>query len=128
MLDGSSVKYSIALSCFFVRPDLPRLRSYETSLGLTELRAPVQITYAILSIPSTLLIKRFSPAKVIAVGAAIWSIAASCQAAAFNPAGLYVCRLFVGVGESFFATSVTVYFSYWCVALPFAPSRLPTPG
>jgi hypothetical protein len=40
------------------------------------------------------------PSTAISIGALIWSIAATCQAATFNPAGLYACRFFVGVGES----------------------------
>jgi hypothetical protein len=46
-----------------------------------------------------MLAKAYLPSRTIAAGALIWSIAATCQAAAYNPAGLYVCRLFVGVGE-----------------------------
>jgi hypothetical protein len=36
----------------------------------------------------------------------IWSIGATCQAATFNRAGLFVCRLFVGVGEAMFGTFI----------------------
>ncbi|KAI5476042.1 MFS general substrate transporter [Pseudohyphozyma bogoriensis] len=77
VLNGSDTAYSIALCCFF-------------------------ITYILLSVPGTLLSKAIQPSTAISAGALIWSIAATCQAAAFHPAGLYVCRLFVGVGESFF--------------------------
>ncbi|KAI5479118.1 high-affinity nicotinic acid transporter [Pseudohyphozyma bogoriensis] len=88
VLDGSDTKYSIALSCFF-------------------------ITYIVLSIPGTLLAKQILPSTSIACGALIWSIAATCQAAAMNPAALYVCRLFVGVGEAMFGQSMALYFTYW---------------
>ena len=74
VLDGSDTNYSLALSCFY-------------------------ITYIVLSVPGTLLAKAILPSTSIACGALIWSIAATCQAAAKNPAGLFVCRLFVGVGE-----------------------------
>ena len=74
VLEGSDTNYSIALSCFF-------------------------ITYIIFSIPGTLLAKAILPSTSIAAGALIWSTAATCQAAALNPAGLYVSRLFVGIGE-----------------------------
>lgn len=43
----------------------------------------------------------------------IWSIAASCQAAVTNPAGVYVCRLFVGIGEAFFGQAMVFYLSLW---------------
>lgn len=43
----------------------------------------------------------------------IWSIAATCQAAAFNKAGLYVCRLFVGIGESMFGQAMALHLSFW---------------
>lgn len=43
----------------------------------------------------------------------IWSIAATCQAAITNPTGLYICRLFVGVGEAMFGQAMALYFSYW---------------
>ncbi|GAA6007931.1 hypothetical protein JCM11491_006544 [Sporobolomyces phaffii] len=82
------VQYSIALSCFF-------------------------ITYILFSIPGTLLAKQFNPSRTIAIGALIWSIGATCQAAAFNPAGLYVTRLFVGVGEAMFGQAMAFHLSCW---------------
>ncbi|KAJ7506104.1 major facilitator superfamily domain-containing protein [Mycena galericulata] len=88
VLRGSDTNYSLALSCFF-------------------------ISYIILSIPGTLLAKAILPSTSIAIGAVIWSIAATCQAAAFSPAALYVCRIFVGVGESMFSQSMALYFTYW---------------
>lgn len=88
VLDGDDTKYSIALSCFF-------------------------ITYILLSIPGTLLAKQFNPSRTIAIGALIWSIGATCQAAAFNPAGLYVTRLFVGVGEAMFGQAMAFHLSLW---------------
>ncbi|KAJ7146696.1 MFS general substrate transporter [Mycena epipterygia] len=88
VLNGSDTNYSLALSCFF-------------------------ITYIVLSVPGTLLAKAISPSTSIAIGALIWSIAATCQAAAFSPAGLFVCRLFVGVGEALFGQSMALYFTYW---------------
>lgn len=88
VLDGKDQNYSIALSCFF-------------------------ITYIVLSIPGTLAAKHFLPSRTIACGSAIWAIAATCQAATQNPAGLYVCRLFVGVGESLFGQAMALHLSYW---------------
>jgi len=42
-----------------------------------------------------------------------WSIAATCQAAAYNRAGLFVCRLFVGVGEAMFGQAMAFHLSLW---------------
>ncbi|KIR52877.1 high-affinity nicotinic acid transporter [Cryptococcus gattii Ru294] len=88
LLEGKDTNYSIALCCFFV-------------------------TYILFSIPGTLLAKQFTPSRSIACGAMIWSIAATCQAAAFNKAGLYVCRLFVGIGESMFGQAMALHLSFW---------------
>jgi MFS family permease len=64
-------------------------------------------------VPGTLLAKQINPSYSIAFGALTWSIAATCQAAAFNPAGLYVCRLFVGIGESMFGQAMAFHLSLW---------------
>lgn len=88
VLRGSDTNYSIALSCFF-------------------------ITYIIFSVPGTLLSKAILPSTSISIGCLIWSIAASAQAATVNPAGVYVCRLFVGVGEAMFGQSMALYFTFW---------------
>jgi MFS family permease len=66
-----------------------------------------------LSVPGTLLAKAILPSTSIAIGALIWSIAATCQAAAFTPGALFVCRLFVGVGEALFGQAMALYFTYW---------------
>ncbi|WVR06040.1 hypothetical protein IAU60_003068 [Kwoniella sp. DSM 27419] len=88
VLDNEDRNYSIALSMFFV-------------------------TYIVFSIPGTLLAKQFVPSRSIACGALIWSIAATCQAAAFSKGGLYVCRLFVGIGEAMFGQAMALHLSYW---------------
>ncbi|WWD17699.1 hypothetical protein CI109_102140 [Kwoniella shandongensis] len=88
VLEGKDSNYSIALTMFY-------------------------ITYIVFSVPGTLLAKQFLPSRSIACGALIWSIAATCQAATFNPAGLYVCRLFVGVGEAMFGQAMGLHLSYW---------------
>lgn len=87
-LHGSDKNYSIALSCFY-------------------------ITYICLSIPGTLLAKHMNPSRSIAFGAVTWSIAATCMAAATNPAGVFVCRLFIGVGEAFFGQAMALHLSFW---------------
>ncbi|WVQ82750.1 hypothetical protein IAT38_004882 [Cryptococcus sp. DSM 104549] len=88
ILDNKDSNYSTALCMFFV-------------------------TYIVFSIPGTLLAKQFLPSRSIACGAMIWSVAATCQAAVTNKAGLYVCRLFVGVGESMFGQAMALHLSFW---------------
>ncbi|KDE03412.1 hypothetical protein MVLG_06078 [Microbotryum lychnidis-dioicae p1A1 Lamole] len=88
VLDNDDTKYSIALSCFF-------------------------ITYVVFSIPGTMLAKATSPSTSISIGALIWSIAASCQAAATSPTGFYVARLFVGIGEALFGQAMSFHLSLW---------------
>jgi MFS family permease len=60
-----------------------------------------------------LLARQFNPSRTIAIGAMTWSVAAACQAAAVNPAGLYVCRLFVGIGEAMFGQAMGLHLSFW---------------
>ena len=43
----------------------------------------------------------------------IWSIAATCQAAAQNRAGIFTCRLFVGIGEAMFGQAMAFHLSLW---------------
>lgn len=57
--------------------------------------------------------QQISPSTSISIGALIWALGASCQAAVQNPAGLYVCRLFVGVGEAMFGQSMALYLAMW---------------
>ncbi|KAI9638179.1 major facilitator superfamily domain-containing protein [Dioszegia hungarica] len=87
-LNNSDTNYSIALVCFF-------------------------ITYIVFSIPGTLLAKQYNPSTTIAIGCLIWSVAATCQAAAMNPAGVFVCRLFVGIGEAMFGQAMAFHLSLW---------------
>ncbi|BGP37061.1 hypothetical protein JCM10449v2_000965 [Rhodotorula kratochvilovae] len=95
------------LSAYLDRGNLGNARLQgleETVLGDNDTRYSIalSITYILLSVPGTLLAKQFLPSTTIAFGALCWSIAATCQAGVTNPAGLYVCRLFVGVGEACF--------------------------
>lgn len=81
-------KYSIALSCFF-------------------------ITYITFSIPGTLAAKALNPSLTISCGALVWSLATSAQALCQNATGLYVCRLFIGLGEAFFGQAIAFYLTLW---------------
>ena len=64
-------------------------------------------------IPGTLLAKHFNPSYTIGAGCLVWSIAASCQATAVNRAGIFVSRLFLGIGEASTATAIIFYLSIW---------------
>ncbi|PVF99566.1 MFS general substrate transporter [Serendipita vermifera] len=88
LLGGSDTKYSVVLTMFFV-------------------------TYIVLSVPGTLLAKAWVPSRSIALGALIWSCAASGMAGAQNYASIIVCRLFIGVGEAMFGQAVALYYSMW---------------
>lgn len=49
----------------------------------------------------------------IAFGVCFWGAASLLQCAAFNLAGLAVCRVFIGVGEGLFGTGILYYLSLW---------------
>lgn len=104
-LDNSDTNYSIALVCFY-------------------------LTYIIFAIPGTLASKYFLPSTGLGIGCFVWSAGATCMAATSNPAGVYVCRLLVGIGtsisscrcqvsrltvpgEAMFGQAVALTFSYW---------------
>ncbi|KAJ7826789.1 major facilitator superfamily domain-containing protein [Mycena olivaceomarginata] len=92
VLRGSDTNYSIALSCFY-------------SASFSNLHSAIRPRHA----PC----KSDTPVHRHLIGALIWSIAATCQAATFSPAALYVSRLFVGAGESLFGQSMWLYLTYW---------------
>ncbi|GAA5991558.1 hypothetical protein JCM10908_005762 [Rhodotorula pacifica] len=92
VLDNNPTKYSLALCSFFI----------------TYHRFSI-----IFNIPGILAAKRFPPSRTIAFGAYLWSTAATCQGAVQNAPGLYVCRLLVGIGESFFGNAIAFYLSLW---------------
>lgn len=72
-LNNNDTYYSLALVCFY-------------------------ITYVVFAIPGTLAGKHFLPSTSLAIGCLLWSVAATCMASTFNPAGVFVCRLVVGIG------------------------------
>ncbi|EIM83806.1 MFS general substrate transporter [Stereum hirsutum FP-91666 SS1] len=88
LLDSSDTKYSVVLCIFYV-------------------------TYISLSIPGTLLAKAILPSYSIALGALIWSIAATGMAGAQSFGAVITCRLFVGIGEALFGQAVTFHYSLW---------------
>lgn len=88
LLGNNDIKFSVVLCAFY-------------------------ITYIVFSIPGTLLSRRITPSTSMALGAMIWSIAASAMAGAHNYPSLIICRLFIGIGEALFGQTVSFYFSLW---------------
>lgn len=75
VLSNNDKHFSFALSCFF-------------------------ITYIVFSIPGTLFSKIVPPSTSLGLGCFLWSAGAAGIAATHNPAGVFVCRMFIGLGES----------------------------
>src|ERR1700731_774461 len=86
VLGGSDTRFIVCLSMFYV-------------------------SYIALNIPGNMLAKVLPPAKALALASFVWGVAATCQAAVTNYAGLIVCRLFIGVGEAGFGAAVALYYS-----------------
>ena len=86
VLGGSDTRFSVCLSMFYV-------------------------SYIALNIPGNMLAKVLPPSKSLALATFVWGVAATCQAAVTNYAGLIVCRLFIGVGEAGFGAAVALYYS-----------------
>ncbi len=57
--------------------------------------------------------KYLLPSTALGMGCALWAIAGTCMASASSPAGVYVCRLFLGIGEATFGQAVALTCSYW---------------
>ncbi|GAO48440.1 MFS general substrate transporter [Saitoella complicata NRRL Y-17804] len=95
-----------------------KLQGLETSLHLTDTEFSVvlacfYVAYIVFNIPGNVATKILLPSTSIAMGAMLWGIASSLQAATTSYAGIIVCRLFIGIGEAFFGPSVPLYYSYW---------------
>ncbi|ORX39540.1 MFS general substrate transporter [Kockovaella imperatae] len=92
LLDNKDERYSVVLLSFY-------------------------ITYMLGSIPGTLLSKAIPPNYAIGSGCLIWysfrAVAASAMAGVRSYAGIIVCRLFIGLGESIFGQAVVLHYSLW---------------
>ncbi|GAB5593247.1 hypothetical protein Unana1_08147 [Umbelopsis nana] len=88
VLGGSDTRFSVCPSMFYV-------------------------SYIALNIHGNMLAKVLPPANALALATFVWGVAATCQAAVTNYAGLIVCRLFIGVGEAGFGAAVALYYSLW---------------
>jgi MFS family permease len=87
-LRGSDTNYSISLALFYV-------------------------SYIVFAIPGTMASKRFLPSTALGVGSAIWALGVVGMAGTMNPAGVFVCRLVIGIGEASFGMAVSLTTSYW---------------
>ncbi len=63
------------------------------------------------NLPGNILVTLITPDKALALGAIIWGSASAAQAGCNSFASLVICRLFIGLGESCFGVSVTLYYS-----------------
>ena len=88
LMNGSDTKFSIALISFYV-------------------------AYILFNVPGNILAKVLMPSTAMAIAALIWGMASTLQAAAFNFAGIVVCRIFIGIGEAGFGPTVPFYYSIW---------------
>ncbi|KIR55946.1 high-affinity nicotinic acid transporter [Cryptococcus gattii Ru294] len=75
------------------------------------LNALYYVSYAPFMVPLALLGKRTRMAKLLAICALCWGIAATCFAAVRNFSGAYACRFIIGLGEAGFVPLIQVYLS-----------------
>ncbi|KAE8152938.1 allantoate permease [Aspergillus avenaceus] len=71
--------------------------------------AVFNVTFALFDLPSNLLLKRFSGRVMLPVMMIGWGSITLLQCAAFNFAGMLVCRLFMGIFEAGFFAGVIFY-------------------
>ncbi|GAA5900218.1 hypothetical protein JCM6882_002277 [Rhodosporidiobolus microsporus] len=71
------------------------------------------IPFIVFEIPSNLLFKIQGPKQLFFRICALWSIAATLHAAAYNKAGLYAARFFLGVFEAGLFPGIYTAFTYW---------------
>ncbi|ORX36921.1 major facilitator superfamily domain-containing protein [Kockovaella imperatae] len=71
------------------------------------------VTYILFNVPGNILATMITPNKSLALGAIVWGVASTAQAGCTSLAGIVVCRLFIGIGESAFGVAVALYYSLW---------------
>ncbi|OGM43991.1 allantoate permease [Aspergillus bombycis] len=67
------------------------------------------VTFSLFDLPSNLLLKRFSGKTMLPIMMLGWGSVTLLQCAAFNFAGILVCRLFMGIFEAGFFAGVIFY-------------------
>jgi MFS family permease len=91
--------------------ELPRfLSSLRLVAGLAALH---DTSFQVCNVPGNVLGTIISPDKALALGALTWGVASTAQAGCNNFAGVVVCRLFIGIGESAFGAAVPLYYGLW---------------
>ncbi|KNG89436.1 hypothetical protein ANOM_003142 [Aspergillus nomiae NRRL 13137] len=71
--------------------------------------AVFNVTFSLFDLPSNLLLKRFSGKTMLPIMMLGWGSVTLLQCAAFNFAGMLVCRLFMGIFEAGFFAGVIFY-------------------
>ncbi len=74
------------------------------------------VTYALLEIPSNLLLHRFGARKWIARIMVSWGIVAACMALVVGPKSFYALRLLLGAAEAGFYPGILFYLTLWIPA------------
>ncbi|GAA6034409.1 hypothetical protein JCM8097_002711 [Rhodosporidiobolus ruineniae] len=71
------------------------------------------IPFILFEVPSNLVFKLQGPKQFFLRICFLWSLAAALHAAAFNKAGLYAARFFLGVFEAGLFPAIYTHFTYW---------------
>jgi len=74
------------------------------------------ITYALLEVPSNLLLHKFGARKWIARIMVTWGVVAACMALVVGPYSFYVMRLLLGAAEAGFYPGILFYLTLWIPA------------
>jgi len=74
------------------------------------------VTYALLEVPSNLLLHKFGARKWIARIMATWGVVAACMALVVGPHSFYIMRLLLGAAEAGFYPGILFYLTLWIPA------------
>lgn len=74
------------------------------------------VTYALLEVPSNLLLHKFGARKWIARIMVTWGVVASCMALVVGPHSFYIMRLLLGAAEAGFYPGILFYLTLWIPA------------
>jgi sugar phosphate permease len=74
------------------------------------------ITYALLEVPSNLLLHKFGARKWIARIMVTWGVVAACMALVVGPYSFYIMRLLLGAAEAGFYPGILFYLTLWIPA------------
>ncbi|MBP8532087.1 MFS transporter [Streptomyces sp. MK37H] len=71
------------------------------------------IGYALLGVPSNLVLHRFGARRWLAALMFVWGLLSCAMALVSNPTGFYVLRFLLGAAEAGFFPGVILYITYW---------------